>query len=61
MDQEELYLHLKFLTFYIERAIAKFPNSFDLRVHSANVHCFRLDNEFKATFDLMKCERELRI
>jgi hypothetical protein len=57
LDAEERYVHLKFLSFYIERAIKKFPKSFDLRVHSANVQCFRLDNEFKATFDLMKCEK----
>lgn len=30
-----------------------------MRIHCSNVHCFKLDNEFKATFELMKCEKGL--
>ncbi|TNV87993.1 hypothetical protein FGO68_gene6410 [Halteria grandinella] len=59
IDKLERNLRYRFLVLYVDKAIKSFPKSIDLRIHSSDIHCFKLDNEFKATFELMKCERDL--
>jgi len=44
------------LTIFISEAIGRFPKSIDIRVINAFVEKSKLDNEFKAIFEMMNCE-----
>jgi hypothetical protein len=46
----------KFLSMYITEGIDRFPNSIDLRIINAFVQKSKLANEFKAIFEMMRCE-----
>lgn len=46
----------KFLSILIKEAIEKFPKNVNLRIINAHVQKERLNNEFKAIFELMNCE-----
>ena len=41
---------------FIQEAIERFPKNVDLRIINAYVQKNKLDNEFKAIFEMMKCE-----
>ncbi|TNV87875.1 hypothetical protein FGO68_gene16168 [Halteria grandinella] len=49
-------LKYKFVQFYIEKLIRLFPQSSTLRIHSSQILLSKLENEFKANFELMQCE-----
>ncbi len=46
-----------FTALVIDRALQKFPKSNELRLHSSLIHSEKLKNEFKAVFELMKCNQ----
>ena len=53
-DDEQLML-FKFLALVLENAIKKYPNSVQLKIHSSFIQSVKLNNEFKAIFELMQC------
>jgi hypothetical protein len=44
------------LALYITDAIQRFPKNIDIRVINAFIQKTKLNNEFKAIFEMMKCE-----
>jgi hypothetical protein len=46
----------KLLTIFIKESIDKFPKNIDLRVINAYVQKSKLNNDFKAIFEMMNCE-----
>lgn len=44
------------MTIYIKEAIEKFPKNIDLRVINAYIQKTKMNNEFKAIFEMMNCE-----
>jgi hypothetical protein len=55
---EEKTMKFLYTALVIERALQKFPRSNELRIHSSLVQSEKLKNEFKAVFELMKCNQD---
>ena len=55
---EEKNMKFLFTALVIERALQKFPRSNELRIHSSLIQSEKLKNEFKAVFELMKCNKD---
>ncbi len=47
----------KLLSIFIGDAITRFPKNIDLKVINAFVQKSKLNNDFKAIFEMMKCEQ----
>ncbi|TNV87947.1 hypothetical protein FGO68_gene15621 [Halteria grandinella] len=56
LPEEESTLKYRFLQLFIDKSIKKFPNSVSLHIQSSYFQSTKLKNEFKAMFELMKCE-----
>ena len=54
--QKKQTMWYKFLSMYISEGIDRFPNCIDLRIINAFVQKSKLANEFKAIFEMMRCE-----
>ena len=52
-DKKKWY---KLMSIFIKEAIDRFPRHIDLRVINAFVQKAKLNNEFKAIFEMMNCE-----
>lgn len=64
MDERHVYCEMqvkkqmfKFLAFEVSLAMIKFPKNVDLKVLSSHLHLHKLQNQFKAVFELMNCEQ----
>lgn len=55
IDEEEYQIKYKYLALLLEELIKKFPSSIELKLHSSYLQSEKLNNEFKAIFELMKC------
>lgn len=47
----------KLLSIFIREAIVRFPKNIDLKVINAFVQKSKLNNDFKAIFEMMNCEQ----
>lgn len=56
--REEEKMRYRFLALFMDREIERIPKSVELRIHSSFIQSAKLKNEFKAIFELMKCEKE---
>lgn len=56
IDEEEYSIKYKYLALLMEELIKKFPASIELRIHNSYIQSEKLNNEFKAIFELMKCQ-----
>ena len=47
----------KMLAIFIREAIDRFPKNIDLKIINAFIQKQKLNNEFKAIFEMMNCEQ----